>query len=488
MILGGLGVVMASLPLTGLASSPPGKAPAAPAVVTLTPAASSARLRDTTLTLQDVLRMVDAHAPKMIGNDLQRRQAEARRLERAGAFDPSLNGGAEFLRYNSSSDPGKAQEAFVSSLSYDQLLRSGVRLQAGGALNAGDIKTPLSVTGEGGEYYAGLRVPLLRGFLVNERAIAERQAILGIPFADAEFIQDRFALLMDAASAYNSWAAAHQRLGVARQLLSIARQRAHMVADRVKAGDLPAIDSVEARQEVARRQGALYQAQRSFELNTFKLGRYLWLPSGQAAPLPQAKQAPVSLPRPQRVSSQDEWQGKAAAWVLRPELRNLAFQQRIVELDLALARNQRLPQVDLIATPGIETGKNAIGAVLRAGVSISVPLRTRTAQGKMQQAQLKLDKLVQDIRQTRQDIRLQIEDVLSALEAVWLRYEAAEEEWQLAQQLEQGERTRFDLGDSTLFLVNQRERATAEAAVRLIDLRAEYQLGRASFLAVTGQL
>jgi outer membrane protein TolC len=117
-----------------------------------------------------------------------------------------------------------------------------------------------------------------------------------------------------------------------------------------------------------------------------------------------------------------------------------------------------------------------------------VPLRTRTAQGKMQQAQLKLDKLVQDIRQTRQDIRLQIEDVLSALEAVWLRYEAAEEEWQLAQQLEQGERTRFDLGDSTLFLVNQRERATAEAAVRLIDLRAEYQLGRASFLAVTGQL
>jgi hypothetical protein len=45
----------------------------------------------------------------------------------------------------------------------------------------------------------------------------------------------------------------------------------------------------------------------------------------------------------------------------------------------------------------------------------------------------------------------------------------------LAKQLETGERKRFAAGDSTLFLVNQRERATAEALGRLIDIQLEYQ-------------
>jgi outer membrane protein TolC len=61
------------------------------------------------------------------------------------------------------------------------------------------------------------------------------------------------------------------------------------------------------------------------------------------------------------------------------------------------------------------------------------------------------------------------------------------QEVELAQRLEEGERIKFQLGDSTLFLVNQRERATAEARLKLIEIQAEYEQAAATFRAATVQ-
>lgn len=70
---------------------------------------------------------------------------------------------------------------------------------------------------------------------------------------------------------------------------------------------------------------------------------------------------------------------------------------------------------------------------------------------------------------------LEVDDAWSAIQAAVARFRATDAEVLLAKQLETGERKRFAAGDSTLFLVNQRERATAEALGRLIDIQLEYQ-------------
>jgi outer membrane protein TolC len=87
----------------------------------------------------------------------------------------------------------------------------------------------------------------------------------------------------------------------------------------------------------------------------------------------------------------------------------------------------------------------------------------------------------------RQRISTEVLDALSAINTAYGRYQAAEQEVVLAQRLEEGERTRFQLGDSTLFLVNQRERATAEARSKLIEIQAEYEQAVATFRTVTVQ-
>lgn len=58
----------------------------------------------------------------------------------------------------------------------------------------------------------------------------------------------------------------------------------------------------------------------------------------------------------------------------------------------------------------------------------------------------------------------------------------------LARELEQLERDRFALGDSTQFQVNLRELATADAAVREIRARADVQKARAALDAAMGTL
>ena len=68
------------------------------------------------------------------------------------------------------------------------------------------------------------------------------------------------------------------------------------------------------------------------------------------------------------------------------------------------------------------------------------------------------------------------------------RHKAALEEWDAAKQMEQGERLSFTEGESTLFLVIQRERATAEARLQVIDALADYNLARVLLQTATGEL
>ena len=276
------------------------------------------------------------------------------------------------------------------------------------------------------------------------------------------------------------------------QLTRLASSRAEQVLARAKAGDLPLIDAVEANQEVQRRQELMLKSQREFQKASFSMANYLW-PNGKPTPntgvmIPLANQVPDQIPTPQPLNDEAVQLAKVTALKKRPELSQLALLRDVTDVDLELARNQLLPVLDLYAGPGIDTGENSIGPLFKAGVTLVVPLRNRTARGQVDQARLKLQKLDLDQRALVQQILLEVEDTASELNMTQQRYEAARQSYLLAQQLETGEQSRFALGDSTLFLVNQRERATAEALIKCIEVQTEAQQALARLRAVTGDL
>lgn len=440
------------------------------------------------LMLEDVLVRVQRNHPKLRGAELERQLSSAKRLEKQGAFDPAISYEKDIQRYNSYPERGKVKNENLNDFSIGMLTRYGAKISVNSNFHYGDVKSPASGTGDTGTHFLGLSLPLLRGARINEKSAAERRAIIGEPLANAEFSQYRLSLLLRASNSYWDWVAAKQKVDVSQSLIQLADVRAKQIQERANAGDLPLIDAVEANQEVQRRQESLLKAQREFQKATFSITIYLWDDTGTETINPTAAQVPEVMPQPRALKAEEVEDAKIVAIKKRPELTQLALLKDISNVDLALAKNQLLPIVDLYAGPGIDTGAGSIGPTLKAGVSVVVPLRNRTARGQIEQAKLKLQKLDFDQKALLQQVLLEVEDTASELNMAYQRYEAANQAYQLAKQLEEGERTRFDLGDSTLFLVNQRERLTAEALIKRLELQAEYQQASVRMMAVTGSL
>ena len=438
------------------------------------------------LTYDRFLTWVDTLHPALAVADIDRRLASARRLERQGAFDPVFNTTTYFIRYNSGTALGKAKEALESQNSIDFLTRMGPKFSIGQKITVGDITPPLSPTGSAGEYFTDIRVPLLRGRGINTALAQEKKGFLGEDLARAAFQRQRLALLLKSSEAYWKWIASHQKRGVEQELIKLARIRKGAVDKLAEQGDLPAIGSVEAEQELQRRIGRFQKASRDVQEATFNMSAYLWEKDGSPSRLPDEQNLPPLVHTPEPVNPSVIEDAKLSALLYRPELKVLDFSRSIAQVDKALAKNNLLPQLDGFAYTGYETGENNIGPTVRAGVSMSIPFLQRTARGQLQQAQLTLDRITLEEKQLLRQVFLEIVNAVSALNATYERYEAAQKEYAAAQKLEEGERTRFAMGDSTLFLVNQRERATAEAKMQLIDLQAEYQIQTAILQTVTG--
>jgi outer membrane protein TolC len=59
---------------------------------------------------------------------------------------------------------------------------------------------------------------------------------------------------------------------------------------------------------------------------------------------------------------------------------------------------------------------------------------------------------------------------------------------QKAEQVYQGERERFKVGDSTVFLIAERLRQLNEAKMRVIDSQVDYHVGLLALKAITSEL
>lgn len=441
------------------------------------------------LTLDAFLKQVKQFHPTLNIAELDRRMATANRLEKQGAFDPRINARGGFNRYNSSADIGNDQEAYVSESTFDFLTRYGVKVSTGGKLAVNDIKTPVSPTGEGGEYFSKISVPLFRGAGINPKSADEKNAILGEPLAEKTYRQRELKLLLSALNQYWSWVATQKKVEVAEELLRLAEFRIEAVKERVNAGEIAELNLVEAQQEVQKRIERLYRAQRSFQASTFKLSLFLWDSEGSINPLPVENQVLEEIPGITLFTKGRLEAGKLAAQANRPEPSIIDISKQMGGVSLSLAQNNLLPQIDAFVTPGIETGHDSInGPVILAGITFSLPLFQRTANGKIRQAELTIDKLEVRRRQLLQEILIQVEDSVSMINTSYYRYQAEKLELKLAKQMEEGERIKFTHGDSTLFLVNRRERSTAEANINLIDAMIEYHKAVGRFKAVTGEL
>jgi outer membrane protein TolC len=92
----------------------------------------------------------------------------------------------------------------------------------------------------------------------------------------------------------------------------------------------------------------------------------------------------------------------------------------------------------------------------------------------LQNAEARLGQIEQRERFQRDQVTADVRDAASAVKAAFERSRVVSEELDITRRVEDAERLRFELGDSTLFVLNQREQATAESAIREANALADY--------------
>lgn len=113
----------------------------------------------------------------------------------------------------------------------------------------------------------------------------------------------------------------------------------------------------------------------------------------------------------------------------------------------------------------------------RVGVSISLPIRNRTAEGQLGHALVEGDRIAAQWQQLEQLIQVEVRNALQSLTTADAKLRSAAIARTTAEQQYESEKRKLDAGQSTVFLVLERQ--TALAVARGNELRAQTDLNKA---------
>ena len=159
-----------------------------------------------------------------------------------------------------------------------------------------------------------------------------------------------------------------------------------------------------------------------------------------------------------------------------------------MQVEQRLAREQLRPDLRLEAQV-VSYDDNPLGVTDgRLGFKLNQPVFLRRGRRGVAQAEIGVQarRFEQDL--ARRAIRADVDAMLVALRQSLRRVAAAERRVELAERLQEAEQRRFELGESTLFLVNQREQALAEAREERIAAQIDVLKADATFRWATGAI
>ncbi|KPF73369.1 multidrug transporter [alpha proteobacterium AAP81b] len=436
------------------------------------------------LRLDEVLESSRFYAPQVVEALAKLRGAEGKRLSAEGVFDTVFAADAEIRPtgyYDGSWAEARVTKPFTGIGGYAY---GGYRI-AGGEFPIYDDNR---YTRLGGEVKAGAVLSLLRDRVIDERRFGLLQADIEIALAETDRALVAIGVQARAVAAYNSWVVAGLRRGIYRDLLALAERRQAGIRRQVALGQRPAILITENEQNILRRQTLVTQAEQALAQAATSLSLYYRDAEGNRL-VPVEARLPGTLPPALRLS--------ADAMTLaarRPDVRALEVRLAAASQRLALDRNALLPKLDLKVEANQDIGGSYPGNTARGqtetkvGLSLSVPFERRAAKGRLAQTRAEIDAAAARQRFLADQIATDIANLRVAADTAVRLAALARDEAERAATMAAAERRRFDLGAADFFLVNTREEAAADAAVRRLDAAFRQVVAAADIAAATADL
>ena len=438
----------------------------------------SQRLDDKVLSLEEYLGYVKEFHPVIKQSNLVLDKSQAILMKSRGAFDPKLEVDYDRKEFNGSEYFNKLNGSFKIPTWY------GIELKANYEQNSGVYLNPESTVPEDGLYSVGVSVSLAKGLLMNKRMATLKKAKIFQRQAEAEQRMLTNEILYEAIVAYFDWFKQYREFQVREKFLINASLRFENVKRNFAAGDKPAIDTLEANISKNTRKLEYESSRIKYLKSGLALSNFLWLKDNTPVELREDMHPDLfSIEAINTILPSLNKVVDTVAIDTLPEMNNhpklVSLQAKYEQLEIQkkLKLNNLLPQLDLQYNFLNEAAENNVGwntNNYKAGIKASFPLFLRKERGDLKLTKLK----IQDNELEQSTAKVSLQNKWISLNQELISYETQNQITENIvddySNLLRSEERKFELGESSLFLVNTRESKLIEAQLKAIQVQNKF--------------
>lgn len=436
------------------------------------------------LPLSEFLSLIKQNHPVAKQAKLFTRTAEAELLGAKGGFDPKIYGDYEQKYFDAKN--------YFSTGEYGVKIPTwyGIEVKANYLTSEGVFLSPENKLPKEGQALVGVSFPVLQNLLIDERRanLFKARQSQGLNQAERDNLLNDLGI--EAVRTYWKWAFSFQQVNIFLQSLNIANQRFIAIKSTFDLGDRMAMDTLESYTQVQDRSIQYNEATLNFQEASLKLANFIWGNSEKPTAFnyqfsPQKlEELPLSISASQKEILVQNLVSN------HPLLRSYGFKFEQLDIDRRLKLEKFKPKLNFnynFLGNGFQLN-NLFSDNYKWGVTFSTSTLFRAERGDVQLAKIKMEnnRLLRDQKALELTNKLQF--FFNELENLQTQIQTYTNAVDNYRQLLQLENTRFNLGESTFFLINSRESKYIEAKLKLAKLQTEYQIARAEADWASGRL
>ncbi len=411
----------------------------------------------------------------------------AQQLMARGGFDPKIDAGLDHKSFDGKNYFRTVGAQLKIPTWFGIELKGGYERASGEYLDNSDFLPPL------GLWNAGINITLGKGLIIDERRAMLKQAEVYLRATEQERILLLNQLFFEATLSYLEWQGVQQALRIANEGLQLATARFEQTKSGYINGDLPAIDTLEAYMAVQSREQLVIEMQQELVKVRQRVEMFLWQDGFvplelNAGTVPEGIEPEFFLQQTEQVVMDER-----AMLEIHPELLKAQFKIEQLEIDRRLQVEALKPDFQISYQPLVAATEDALFASpalrnYKLGASFAYPLFTRKERGKVRMTDLKLLESNLDLENKRWSIQTKLKAYRNELDLLYDRVILADDIRTNADLMRLAEYRKFDIGESSVFLVNSREVKFLESQLKLVETQVKLIQARIMYLYLAGQL
>ena len=439
------------------------------------------------LTYEKYIDIVKTHHPVMYQSQLLDQMAASNSKMARGGFDPKIEGDWNHKSFDDKNYYSLINTAIKIPTWY------GIDLKAGYNRNDGQFLNESDFLPSRGLWNAGISVPLGKGFVIDERRAELKKADVYRSITEQQRTLMINEILYEASIAYLNWQTAAQQLDIANEGVTLAKERLDGTRQSFINGDKPAIDTLESFISVQSRELDYQKANQNLENAILTINNYLWI-EGEVPLEIGSNTNPSVLDITLLREATDAATLVQNEWIRQhPELLLYDYKITDIDIDQKLAREELKPDVRIAYNPLLAVANDALVDQFNAndyklGASISYPILQRKQRGKIELNQIKIQDTNFEKSIKSQALRIKLDTYINNINQTKAQFDLLNATTDNYRKMLVAENRKFAIGESSIFLVNSRERKYLETRYKLINASQKLIFNRFTYLLTSAKL